>query len=103
MTLTDVFVLLVVATAAYALWRHAEVSSAARAAVQRYVDQHQMILLDQSVYLHRLIPRFSGDGLKIERHYRFEFSTTANSRYRGHVIFIGKALKQIELEPHRFQ
>lgn len=37
----------------------------------------------------------------IERHYRFEFASTGEERYRGLVTMRGNRLAGIELEPHR--
>ncbi len=53
--------------------------------------------LDDSVALRRLRPVLD-DGLIIERHYAFEFSTTGDDRRQGQIALRGSALMWARLE-----
>jgi hypothetical protein len=46
-------------------------------------------LLDQTVALARLRPRWGMDGFRLLRTYRFEFSEVGTERWEGHLTLLG--------------
>lgn len=103
MTVQELIIFSIFALLAIALWQHLNISQAAHQAIHRYAQQHNLILLDQSVVLERIRLKRSKQSLfAIERKYRFEFSPVANTRYTGTVTYLGKRQSRIELPAHRF-
>jgi len=50
---------------------------------------HKVQLLDQTVALSRLRPRWGQQGLRWLRTYRFEFSEEGTERWEGHITLLG--------------
>lgn len=93
--------LLLVLLAAVGLWyralgrleraRHAAAHACAKAGVQ---------FLDQSVVATRWrLCRDRGGRLRLKTHYRFEFASRGDQRYRGSVSVMGGRAVEVELEP----
>lgn len=71
----------------------------ARAIGARICRQQNLQLLDQTVALHRMWPSRDGRGnLKIEREFRFEFSSDGTNRYGGQIQLLGKTFTRAILE-----
>jgi hypothetical protein len=51
--------------------------------------------LDQTVALRRLRLRWTTDGLRLRRTYRFEFSEEGSGRQGGYLTLVGLALEEI--------
>jgi hypothetical protein len=59
-------------------------------------------LLDQSVGIHRVwLKRGSDNRLYIWRNYQFEFASTGDERYKGHVITLGDLVESVQLDVHK--
>lgn len=102
LTLTDLLLWFVIATAAYLWWYGRGLKDAALKAAKRYCQSQQLQLLDESLVLNKLrISRDDRGQLCLKRHYRFEFSATGDERYLGVVELNGKRILRIELQPHR--
>lgn len=52
-------------------------------------------LLDSTVALHRMAPSWQGQGLRLRRVYRFEFSEEGEERRSGYVVLRGRALEEV--------
>lgn len=100
MGLSELFMILVTCSVAWLIWQNTGRREQAIAAAMRHCQKQEVQLLDQTVSLNRLRPYWK-DQLCLERHYGFEFTSTGERRYKGHLTLIGKRLGQIELEPHR--
>lgn len=102
MNISDAFWILLFALGGLGLWRHTRVSRQAYLAASRYTQQQGVTLLDQSVVLKRIWPKFdAGQILALQRYYEFEFSTVGDARYKGHVNFLGPRLQQVFLQPYK--
>lgn len=72
----------------------------ARAAGRRACRRADVQFLDDSVVRVRLrLRRRPGGPPGIERHYRFEFATRGDRRYRGWVTVLGRRPVKVEMEP----
>lgn len=83
-----------------AIWvHHANLSRKAVFLARQYVQHQGLQFLDQSAVLCRLGVTNKGDGHKIRRTYRFEFSARGDRRYNGWITLTGGRLSEVELEP----
>jgi len=64
-----------------------------RAACER--ERYQ--LLDDSVYLQRVGPRWTPSGLRFRRMYRFDYSMDGRLRESGYVLLIGTQLEAVHI------
>lgn len=56
-------------------------------------------LLDQTVAVYKLGLGRDGQGrLRLRRYYGFEFSTDGANRYRGHAVWLGRALELLQMD-----
>ena len=63
---------------------------------QRYCDNRGMQFLDQTVALCRVGLRWTSDGLRIRRMFRFDFSLEGAGRHTGYVLMLGTRLETID-------
>lgn len=63
---------------------------------QRYCDNRGMQLLDQTVALCRVGLRWTNQGLRIRRMFRFDFSLEGEGRHTGYVLMLGSTLELID-------
>ena len=84
-------------------WMHAmRTKEAAHKAAEQHCDEMQVQFLDQSVYLKRLWFKRNDLGqLCLWRDFYFEFTSTGDERYFGHVTMLGKKITAVQLDPHR--
>jgi hypothetical protein len=102
LTLTDLLLWALIATAAYLWWYGRGLKDAALKAAKRYCQKQQLQLLDESLVLDKLqMSRDERGHLCLQRRYRFEFSATGDERYQGTIALTGKRIIRIELQPHR--
>jgi hypothetical protein len=68
---------------------------------QRYCEHRGLQFLDQTVALARVGIRWTSNGLRIRRMYRFDFSLEGSGRHTGHILMLGTSLETIDdgLEP----
>ncbi|RRQ20139.1 DUF3301 domain-containing protein [Guyparkeria sp. SCN-R1] len=103
-TLGDVFILILV-LAAVGLWvQHDRFRRRALSLARQATEKADVQLLDQSVSLRRVgLGRDDRGWPLITRRFGFEFSRSGFDRYRGHVVFRGQHLAEVELDlgdPH---
>lgn len=60
-------------------------------------SDRELQFLDQAVALRRLGLRWTHQGLRLRRVYRFEYSETGTGRRTGYLILIGLNLEEISL------
>jgi len=102
MQLEQLFILGLISLLLIGLWKHLEVSQAARRLAAQYCEKQNLVLLDQSVILARVgVAKSKRQLFTIERHYRFEFSTIGDARYQGRIHYSGTRLERIELDAFR--
>lgn len=58
-------------------------------------EEREMQFLDQTVALRRLRLRWTNDGLRLGRTYRFEFSEEGSGRQDGYLTLVGLYLEEI--------
>ena len=58
-------------------------------------EQRALQLLDQTVALRRLRLRWTTEGLRLRRTYRFEFSDAGAERYSGYLTLVGLDLEEL--------
>ena len=63
---------------------------------QRYCENRGMQFLDQTVALCRVGLRWTNDGLRIRRMFRFDFSLEGAGRHTGYVLMLGTRLEAID-------
>jgi len=64
---------------------------------RRACDERGLQFLDQAVALRRIGVRWTRQGLRLRRVYRFEFSESGTGRQSGHLILVGLALEELSL------
>jgi len=84
-------------------WQTYQIKHRALLAAKKHCQGLGLQLLDQSVVLSRMQLRRSASGsLQLHRHYKFEFSSTGDERYKGMVIMEGSRAGQVDVEAHCF-
>jgi hypothetical protein len=63
---------------------------------QRYCEHRGMQFLDQTVALARMGVRWTSEGLRIRRMFRFDFSLEGSGRHTGYVLMLGSRLEMID-------
>lgn len=76
------------------LHAHEQALAHARRACERAGVQ----MLDQAVALRAVALRWTGEGLRLRRTYRFEFSEAGVERRIGTVVMLGLRLEQLSLD-----
>lgn len=103
LSLTDLFILLLFASAGAWLWRGHGIRERALALVRRHCEKIDVILLDDNVALRRLrLLRDAQGRRRLARVYGFEFTVTGEQRHVGNISMFGQHLGQIELDAHPF-
>jgi hypothetical protein len=92
-------VLLVLLAAAFAFWYD---STHVRETANRFAidacKRRSLQLLDGTVALAKLRPRLDSVGLRIERTYVFDYSSSGGGRASGFVIMLGHEIQHVGLE-----
>ena len=65
---------------------------------RRACERDQVQFLDQAVALRQLGLRWTRDGIRVRRQYRFEFSEEGTGRRYGHLVLLGLRLECLSLE-----
>ena len=103
LSLADLFILLLFASAGAWLWRGHGIRERALALVRRHCEKIDVILLDDNVALRRLrLLRDAQGRRRMARVYGFEFTVTGEQRHVGNISMFGQHLGQIELDAHPF-
>jgi hypothetical protein len=103
LTLGNIFVLLLLATAGAWLWHAHGVRERALERVKRHCAKVQVELLDENVALRTLTLLRDARGRKrLARVYGFEFTVTGEQRHVGSIVMFGQQCGPIELAPHPF-
>ena len=63
---------------------------------RRYCEHRGMQFLDQTVALARMGVRWTSEGLRIRRMFRFDFSLEGSGRHTGYVLMLGSRLETID-------
>ena len=104
LTLENLFVLMLVATAGAWLWHNHGLREKALARVKQHCAKLDLELLDDAVALKRIAFVRDANGRKrLARIYNFEFTVTGEQRHPGTVTQFGAHTMQIELAPYPFE
>lgn len=63
---------------------------------RRYCDHRGLQFLDDTVELNRMGLRWTSQGLRLRRMYRFDFSVEGVGRRSGFVLMVGSQLERID-------
>lgn len=100
--LIDILLLTVVGFVAVFWWKTQDVKPYALKAAQLRCDEDGLQLLDQSVVLRRVwFKRDLRGRMRACRRFAFEFSSTGDERYKGHVVMMGAKVISTSVAPHR--
>ncbi len=100
--LTDLLVLTLLVLMAAHWWGSLQIKEIALKRARQECKHLDLQLLDESVSLRALWLKRDDDGrIHFWRRYTFEFSSTGEDRYSGHIIMLGKRITDMHLEPHR--
>ncbi|CAD5107128.1 DUF3301 domain-containing protein [Zestomonas carbonaria] len=103
LTLGNLFVLMLLATAGAWLWHAHGLRERALELVKQHCARADVLLLDDNVALRRIALLPDARGRKrLARVYGFEFTVTGEQRHAGSIILFGRHLGGIELAPHPF-
>lgn len=94
-----VFALLALGYQAWAWQQRARIQ--ATTAVKRRCQQEGLQLLDDTLVLEKMRFRRGKSSVHLWRCYQFEFTSTGDQRYRGHVELLGRKLAAIEMAAYR--
>ena len=101
LTLENVFVLMLLATAGGWLWHNHGLREKALERVKQHCAKLDLELLDDAVALKRIAFVRDANGRKrLARIYAFEFTVTGEQRHPGTVTQFGAHSVQIELAPY---
>lgn len=101
-TLSQLFILLACLAIAMYFFSELHVREIALKAARQHSDALSVQLLDQSVGIHRVwLKRGRDNRLHIWRNYQFEFTSTGDERYKGHVITLGEQVETVQLQVHK--
>ncbi len=83
-------------------WRTNELKQVAYQVAKRRCHESNVQFLDDSVVLSKVRLRRNLEGrVTLLCHFRFEFSTLGDERYRGDMQFLGRRLHNVEMAPHK--
>ncbi|MDR0280012.1 MAG: DUF3301 domain-containing protein [Paucimonas sp.] len=103
-TLENILVLMVLATAAAWLWHNHGLREKALEQVKQHCAKLDLELLDGAVALKKIAFVRDANGRKrLARIYNFEFTVTGEQRHPGTVTQFGAHSVQIELAPYPFE
>lgn len=87
------------------IWWHGQgVKAQALKKVKGYCEEHNLQLLDESLFIRKLwLARGRNGLLGFQRTYMFEFTSTGEHRYRGTITLLGYELKAIDTQTHHLQ
>ena len=101
LTLENLFVLMLVATAGAWLWHNHGLREKALERVKQHCAKLDLELLDDAVALKRIAFVRDANGRKrLARIYNFEFTVTGETRHNGTITQFGAHSAQIELAPY---
>ncbi len=80
-----------------------QVKEVAFKAVRAHCLELDVQMLDEYVALAGIrLKRDRAGKMKLQRAFRFEFSSTGNERYNGVCMMLGRQVESIQMEPYRF-
>ena len=86
----------------YLFWsRQQQTKAMTLTAVRRHCQQEEVQLLDDTLVLSGMALRRGPGGIRLQRHYQFEFSSTGDERYQGQVTLAGRHIIGLRLQAHR--
>lgn len=101
LTLGNIFVLMLFATAGAWLWRNHGLRERALERVKQHCTKLGIELLDGNVALKRIaFIRDASGRRRLARVYNFEFTVTGETRHNGTITQFGAHSAQIELAPY---
>ncbi|MDX1366442.1 DUF3301 domain-containing protein [Pseudomonas sp.] len=104
LTLGNIFVLMLLATAGAWLWHAHGLRERALAQVKQHCAKADVELLDGNVALRKITILADARGRKrLARVYGFEFTVTGEQRHVGSIVMFGPQVGRIELAPHPFR
>jgi hypothetical protein len=104
LTLGNMFMLMVLATAGAWLWHNHGLREKALARVKQHCERLELELLDENVAFKRFSLARDAQGRKrFARIYGFEFTVTGEQRHPGTITQFGAHSAQIELAPYPFE
>jgi hypothetical protein len=104
LTLGNIFVLMLLASAGAWLWHAHGLRERALERVKQHCAKLDLELLDGNVALKRVTFKRDNEGRKrLARVYNFEFTVTGEHRHPGSITMFGAHAAQIELAPYPFE
>ncbi|MDD0975965.1 DUF3301 domain-containing protein [Pseudomonas fontis] len=104
LTLENILVLMLLATAGAWLWHNHGLREKALERVKQHCAKLDLELLDGNVALKRIgFVRDANGRKRLARVYNFEFTVTGEQRHPGTVTQFGPHTMQIELAPYPFE
>lgn len=102
MTIYDLIAITPIFVGGALIWRHINISQAAKTVAWKHCENAGVQLLDQSIILKKIsIAKSTSSIVALRRLYAFEFSTVGDIRYSGRVSMVGNQVEQIELSPFK--
>lgn len=103
-TLGNLFIFLLLMTAAAWLWHSHGIRERALASVRRHCEKLDVELLDGNVAFRRLaLIRDTRGQRRFARVYGFEFTVTGEQRHQGNIVMFGARPGPIEMDAHPFR
>ena len=94
--LSTLMPLLLLMLAAWAWLDGARAREFATVLVRRHCENRGLQFLDETVALARMGLRWTRDGLRLRRMFRFEFSLEGAGRHTGYILMLGMHLERID-------
>jgi hypothetical protein len=94
--------LLTLLAIAWQVWdKQQKAKALALLAVRQRCQQEGVQLLDDTLVMQRTWPEKRLGRWQLRRDYDFEFSSTGEMRYHGHLVSWGSKVTLLDLQPHR--
>lgn len=94
--ITNLLPLLAIVLLAWIWLGGARAREFATALARRHCERRDLQFLDETVSLARMGIRWTNDGLRVRRMFRFEFSLEGVGRRTGYVLLLGTRLELID-------
>ncbi|HAD31623.1 MAG TPA: DUF3301 domain-containing protein [Methylophaga sp.] len=96
-------VLLILAFIGWIWWDSRGVAEHASKVASQYCQSMGVSFLNDTVAWQKIrLKRGATGRVQLERTYFFEFASDMQQRYRGEIVMLGKRVKTIQLDPHRY-
>ena len=95
----EFLVIILLGALAWFWYNSVQIREIAAMAAKIRCESRGLLLLDQTVFLHKIRLRRDVTGqMRFEREYQFEYSVDGDDRYKGIITLLGKRIDHCEID-----